>query len=98
MRNVLHDLFDGKLSRDQMEYEKGQPYSRAYNAAVIAEDALLESLTEQQKSLFREYENATDEAHSIIRREDYAAGFQTGARIMMAVLDDSPGEIHRIPE
>jgi len=27
MRNVLHELFDGKLSRDQMEYEKGKAYS-----------------------------------------------------------------------
>lgn len=98
MRNVLHELFDGKLSRDQMEYEKDQPYSRAYNAAVIAEEALLESLTEQQKNLFREFENAIDEAQSIIRREDFAAGFQIGARIMMAVLDERPGEIHQITE
>lgn len=98
MSNVLHELFDGKLSRDQMEYEKGQPYSRAYDAAVIAEEALLESLTEQQKNLFREFENAIDEAQSIIRREDFAAGFQTGARIMMAVLDERPGEIHQITE
>ena len=98
MSNVLHELFDGKLSRDQMEYEKGQPYSRAYDAAVIAEEALLESLTEQQKNLFREFENAIDEAQSIIRREDFAAGFQTGAIIMMAVLDERPGEIHQITE
>lgn len=96
MRNVLYDLFDGRLSRDQMEYEKDQPYSRAYDAAMIAEEALLESLTEQQKDLFREFENAIDEAQSIIRREDYAAGFQTGARIMLAVLDERPGEIHQI--
>lgn len=98
MRNVLHELFDGKLSRDQMEYEKGQPYSRAYDTAVIAEEALLETLSDKQKAMFREFENAVDEAQSILRREDYAAGFQTGARIMMAVLDDTPGEIHRIPE
>ena len=98
MRNVLHELFDGKLSRDQMEYEKDQPYSRAYGAAVIAEEALLETLSDKQKAMFREFENALDEAHSIIRREDYAAGFQIGARIMMAVLDDRLGEIHQITE
>lgn len=50
MRNVLHELFDGKLSRDQTEYEKGKAYSRAYDAAVVAEEELLETLTEKQKN------------------------------------------------
>ena len=53
MRNVLHELFDGKLSRDQMEYEKGKAYSRAYDAAVVAEEELLETLTDKQKMIFR---------------------------------------------
>ena len=52
MRNVLHELFDGKLSRDQMEYEKGKAYSRAYDAAVVAEEELLETLTEKQKMIW----------------------------------------------
>ena len=96
MRNVLHELFDGKLSRDQMEYEKGKAYSRAYDAAVVAEEELLETLTEKQKMLFRVFENSIDEANAILRREDYAAGFQIGARIMMVVLEDKPSEIHQI--
>ena len=96
MRNVLHELFDGKLSRDQMEYEKGTAYSRAYDAAVVAEEELLETLTEKQKMLFRVFENSIDEANALLRREDYSAGFQTGARIMMVVLEDKAGEIHQI--
>ena len=46
--------------------------------------------------LFRVFENSIDEANALLRREDYAAGFQTGARIMMVVLEDSPSEIHQI--
>ena len=49
MRNVLHELFDGKLSRDQMEYEKGKAYSRAYDAAVVAEEELLETLCADER-------------------------------------------------
>lgn len=96
MRNVLHELFNGKLSRDQMEYEKGKAYSRAYDAAVVAEEELLETLTDKQKMIFRVFENSIDEANAILRREDYAAGFQTGARIMMVVLEDKPSEIQQI--
>ena len=53
MRNVLHELFDGKLSRDQMEYEKGKAYSRAYDAAVVAEEELLVTLTEMKRKVRR---------------------------------------------
>ena len=98
MRNVLHELFEGKLSRNQLEFEKGKAYSRAYDAAVAAEGTLLDSLTDKQKRLFHEFEVAINDVHAIMRREDYAAGFQTGARIMMVVLDDKPGEIHQITE
>ena len=96
MRNVLHELFNGELSREQIEFEKDKAYARAINSAVIAEEELLETLTEKQKMLFRVFESSMDEANAVLRREDYAAGFQTGARIMMVVLEDKPSEIQRI--
>jgi hypothetical protein len=63
---------------------------------VVAEEELLETMTEKQKMLFRVFESSIDEANAFLRREDYAAGFQTGARIMMVVLEDRPSEIHQI--
>ena len=94
MKNVLYELYDGRLSRDSMTFEKDTPYARAFDSMVNAENNLLASLTEEQKTAFRMYSRAQDDFHEIIRREEFAAGFQIGALIMMAVLDEAPAMIH----
>lgn len=94
MKNVLHELYNGHLSRDSMTFEKGTPYARALDSMADAENDLLASLSEEQKKAFQLYSKALDDFHEIIRREEFAAGFQIGARIMMAVLDEAPAMIH----
>lgn len=94
MKNVLHELYNGHLSRDSMTFEKGTPYARALDSMVDAESDLLASLSEEQKKAFQLYSKALDDFYEIIRREEFAAGFQIGARIMMAVLDEAPAMIH----
>ena len=94
MKNVLHELYNGHLSRDSMMFEKGTPYARALDSMADAENDLLASLSEEQKKAFQLYSKALDDLYEIIRREEFAAGFQIGARIMMAVLDEAPAMIH----
>ena len=94
MKNVLHELYNGHLSRDSMTFEKGTPYARALDSMVDAESDLLASLSKEQKKAFQLYSKALDDLYEIIRREEFAAGFQIGARIMMAVLDEAPAMIH----
>ena len=52
MKNVLHELYNGHLSRDSMTFEKGTPYARALDSMVNAENDLLTSLSEEQKKAF----------------------------------------------
>ena len=94
MKNVLHELYNGHLSRDSMTFEKGTPYARALDSMVDAESDLLASLSEEQKKAFQLYSKSLDDLYEIIRREEFVAGFQIGARIMMAVLDEAPAMIH----
>lgn len=94
MKNVLHELYNGHLSRDSMTFEEGTPYARALDSMVDAESDLLASLSEEKKKAFQLYSKALDDLYEIIRREEFAAGFQIGARIMMAVLDEAPAMIH----
>ena len=69
MKNVLHELYNGHLSRDSMTFEKGTPYARAFESMVDAENDLLVLLSEEQKKAFQLYSKAQDDFHGIIRRE-----------------------------
>ena len=40
------------------------------------------------------YSKAESDVFDIARREDFAAGVRLGARLMLAILDDTPAMVH----
>ena len=73
---------------------RNTPYAHALDRMVDAEDDLIAALNEEQKALLQLYSKAHGALDAIIRREEFAAGFQVGARIMLAVLEEAPATTH----
>ena len=91
MKNVLHELYDGELSRSDLTFERGTPYARAFESVTATEEALVSTLSKEQKGLLEAHLNAVESLNAIARREDFASGFQIGARIMAAILNGENG-------
>ena len=94
MKNVLFELYNGELSRTDLVYEKGSPYARAFESVTATEADLIKTLTQEQRTLLEAHCEALEKLNAIARREDFASGFQMGARIMAAILDDDRKSIH----
>ena len=98
MRNVLYQLFDEDLSRVSLMFEKDTPYEAAMDRLVDKEEKLLATLNAEQEQLLRAYSKAESDVFDIARREDFAAGIKLGARLMLAILDDTPAMVHPEPK
>ena len=94
MKNVFHQLFDDDLSRVSLVFEKGTPYEEAADRLVTEEEKLLATLNKEQEQLLRAYSRAESDLFDLARREDFAAGVKLGARLMLAILDDTPAMVH----
>ena len=94
MKNVLYQLYDGELSRTDLLYDKGTPYARAFESVTATEADLIGALTQDQRELLEAHFTAIEKLNAIARREDFAAGFQMGARIMAAIMDSGERDIH----
>lgn len=98
MKNVFHQLFDEDLSRSTLMYENGTPYEDAMNRLVAKEEKLLATLNAEQEQLLRAYSKAESDVFDLARREDFAAGIKLGARLILAILDDTPAMVHPEPK
>ena len=94
MKNVFYQLFDEDMSRVDLVFEKGSAYEAATNRLVAEEDRLHATMTEEQKQLLRSYSKAESDVFDIARREVFASGVRLGARLMLAILDDTPPMVH----
>jgi len=97
MKNVFHQLFDEDLSRVNLMFEKGTPYEDASNRLVAEEEKLLATLNAEKEQLLRAYSKAESDVFDLARREDFAAGVKLGARLILAILDDTPAMVHPEP-
>ena len=104
MKNVFYQLFDEDLSRVNLRkvrsqmFEKGTPYEAAANRLVAEEEKLRATLSEEQEQLLRAYSKAESDVFDLARREDFAAGVKLGARLILAIMDDTPAMIHPEPK
>ena len=98
MKNVFHQLFDEDLSRVSLVFEKGTPYEEAADRLVTEEEKFLATLNKEQEQLLRAYSRAETDLFDLARREDFAAGVKLGARLMLAILDDTPAMVHPEPK
>ena len=93
MRRILEDLYHGNLTVSGQTFRRGTKYARALARLAETEDALGRKLAPEDHPLLAEYAMASAGLTSVSLEEAYIEGFRTGARIMLAVLqEDKPQE------
>ena len=91
---ILEDLYTGNVRPGERSFKQNSQYSRALAQAVESGDALIKSLTEEQKKLFEAYMDAQREVNILTDCETFIYSFKLGAKLMLDVLGN--GEMREI--
>ena len=86
--SVLEDLWFDNLVVNDAEIKKGSEAERVLAATVRSDDALEETLTEQQKEQFRNGKELANQLLTVLEKEAFIRGFKLGARMAAEVLSD----------
>ena len=93
MRRILEDLYHGSLTARGQTFRHGTKHARALARVAETENAPGRKLAPEDHPLLAEYAMASAGLTSVSLEEAYIEGFRTGARIMLAVLqEDKPQE------
>ena len=92
--HILEDLYTGNVRPGERSFKQNSQYSRALAQAVESGDALIKSLTEEQKKLFEAYMDAQREVNILTDCETFIYSFKLGAKLMLDVLGN--GEMREI--
>ena len=92
MRRILEDLYHGNLTANGRSFQRGTKYARALARVAETEDALSQKLAPEDHLLLAEYAMASAGLTSVSLEEAYIEGFRTGARIMLAVLQEDKSQ------
>ena len=91
---ILEDLYTGNVRPGERSFRQNSQYSRALAQAVESGDALIKSLTEEQKKLFEEYVDAQREVNILTDCETFIYAFKLGAKLILDILEN--GEMREI--
>ena len=93
MRQILEDLYHGNLTASGQTFRRGTKYARALARVAEMEETLSQKLAPEDHPLLAKYAITSAGLTSVSLEEAYIEGFRTGARIMLAVLqEDKPQE------
>ena len=84
--SVLEDLWFDNLVVNDAEIKKGSEAERVLSAMVRSDNALEETLTDQQKEQFQNGKELANQLLTILEKEAFIRGFKLGARMAAEVL------------
>ena len=86
-KDILRDLYYGRLSPWEMTFCKSSEYGKALTEVVACGDRLRELLNEADRALVDKMESAQNHILDEAEREYFLIGFRLGAKIMLSVLN-----------
>ena len=86
--SVLEDLWFDNLIVNDAEIKKGSEAERVLSAMLRSDNALEETLTEQQKEQFQNAKDLSNQLLAILEKEAFVRGFKLGAQLAAEVLSD----------
>lgn len=91
---ILEELYLGGVRPGERTGKQNAQYKKALNEAIKTSDALIATLSDEQKQLFENFMDTQREVSILTDVETFIYGFRTGAKIMLDILED--GEIREI--
>lgn len=84
---TLEDLYYGNINPHEMYINRGSQVDRLVKLICKNEEALISTLTEQQKETFDKFKDCQSELCDLIARQAFTDGFVLATRIMVEVMN-----------
>ncbi len=86
-KDILRDLYYGRLSPWEMTFCKSSEYAKALTEVVACGDRIRELLNKADCALVDKMENAQNHILDQAEREYFLIGFRLGAKMMLSILN-----------
>lgn len=84
---TLEDLYYGNINPHEMYINRGSQVDRLVKLIYKNEEALISTLTEQQKETFDKFKECQSELCDLTARQTFTDGFVLATRIMVEVMN-----------
>lgn len=84
---TLEDLYYGNINPHEMYINRGSQVDRLVKLIYKNEEALISTLTEQQKEIFDKFKECQSELCDLTARQAFTDGFVLATRIMVEVMN-----------
>ena len=89
--SILEEFWYGNIEPADYDASPGKEYKEMLQLISRNEDKLLATMTDTQKELFTRYADCVWEYQTIAECMLFQNSFRLGARMMLAVMDESSG-------
>ena len=96
--NVLHDFYYGNIVPNEKRFVRNSEFGRAAKEISEADEYLHSILDEAGLAVLDKLTSAQMTLDSITAEENYIDGFKTGARFVLAIMDDKHGDTRPVTE
>lgn len=83
---IIDELWYGNISPCEREFKKDSVYSELLGYIVRHQQDLQKRLNDEEKDIFEEFTECTNEMYGMTERDSFAEGFVLGARIIIEVM------------
>ena len=90
--NILEEFWYGNIEPAEYDISPSKEYKEMLQLISRNEDKLLATMTEEQKEVFVRYTDCVREYQVMAECMLFQNSFRLGARMMLAVMEDSPGK------
>ncbi len=96
MRDILRDLYYGNYAAFEHTYSRESEQAKALGYVVELEEKLRNTLTEAQKDLFKQYDDAVADLASVSNADCFVEGYQLGVNLILAAFPGHTDMLKRI--
>ena len=93
MRDILRDLYYGNYAAFERTYSRESEQAKALGIVVDLEEKLRSMLSEEQKALFKQYDDAVADLASVSNADCFVEGYQLGANLILAAFPEHVEEL-----
>lgn len=93
MRDILRDLYYGNYAAFERTYSHESKQAQALGIVVDLEEKLRNILSEEQKALFKQYDDAIADLASVSNADCFVEGYQLGVNLILAAFPEHVEEL-----
>ena len=99
MKNdVIEQLYFGNIDLSALTFDQHSEFGQAMDTLTEAEEHIGSVLSEADKPIFEKLIQAQHTIDAATAQDAFAKGFRLGAKLMLAVFDDSDDTLHELIE